>query len=176
MLICAVVVATELWLGQPWWCSCGSWKVASWDIWSSHNSQHLFDPYSFSHFLHGVIFCLVFRGLLKRSSTSMLFIWAMCLEGLWEIAENTPWIINRYREATISLDYFGDSIANSLVDLCCCALGFLLSERIPRLVAVTMIVVIELSMVFWIRDSLFLNILMLIYPVDAIREWQSFFL
>lgn len=114
MLVAMIVVMASM--GRRWWCACGSWSPASWDIWSSHNSQHLVDPYFFSHFLHGIIFFGFLQIVAGRAAMATRVMLAMAIEVGWELLENSPLIINRYREATISLDYFGDSIANSLVD------------------------------------------------------------
>ncbi len=173
--IAAVVALTTVQLrlqGRLWWCACGGWNIWSGDVWSSHNSQHLLDPYSFTHVLHGVIFC----GLLKRLFPRWQPIWrllaAVVVECLWEIVENTDFIINRYREATMSLDYFGDSVINSLGDILTCTLGFLLARRIGIWRSVVFFLVTEVILLFWIRDNLFLNIVMLVHPFDAIKAWQ----
>lgn len=158
--------------GRVWWCRAGDYLPWSWDIWTTHNSQHLIDPYTFTHILHGVLeFWLI--GLVFRR---MPLVWrvalAIFIEGTWEVAENTNYIINRYREATISLDYFGDSIINSLADILACGTGFVIAYKLRFLKSLALFVVTEIILIFWIRDSLLINILMLIYPIDAIKQWQ----
>ncbi|MEM9645523.1 MAG: DUF2585 family protein [Planctomycetota bacterium] len=182
----SVVVGGVLWrMGQPIWCQCGRWKIASWQVYSSHNSQHLVDPYTFTHVSHGLLFgmaWLVACRIGKRFQWSLPhpkklvvrgFFVAMTVESAWEIIENTPWIINRYREATISLDYFGDSVINSLGDLWACAIGFWIVGRLGWRPALALLVGMELALLLTIRDSLLLNVIMLTFPNDAIRQWQT---
>ncbi len=164
----------KLWTqGQPLWCSCGSWIPWSFDIWSKHNSQHLLDPYSGTHVEHGVIF---FGGLYLTQKWLPLewrLALAVAIESLWELVENSPFIINRYREATISLDYFGDSVLNSVADIACCAFGFFLASRFSWKISLAFLVAVELVLLFAIRDNLAINIIMLAWPIDAIKAWQS---
>ena len=171
----AVVVAAAYQLhrqGRVFWCACGQPFLWDGDIWSSHNSQHLFDPYSFTHVLHGVIFC----GLAWLALPRLRLVWrlwaATAVEALWEIFENTQFVIQRYREATIGLGYEGDSIANSMGDLACCALGFMLAWRLGVRRSVILFVVTELALLVTVRDNLTLNVLMLLCPIDAIKAWQ----
>ena len=171
LLLTAMVVQLHS-QGRMAWCACGRPFLWDGDIWSSHNSQHLFDPYSFTHILHGV----GFYGLLWLIFPRMRLIgrlWmATCIEALWEIFENTPFIIQRYREATIGLGYEGDSIANSLGDVGCCALGFILARYLGFRRSCIFILVIELLLLITVRDNLTLVMLMLIHPVEAIKTWQ----
>ena len=173
MAAVAILVATAAWLsfqGQPWWCACGGWNLSSWQVWSRHNSQHLVDPYSFSHVLHGLLFyALLCRLPVPRWSRFAL---ALGIEAGWEILENSEFIIRRYREATMSLDYFGDSVVNTLGDILFCALGYGLAARIPVRASVALFVVTELAMIATIRDSLLLNVLMLVWPLEAVKHWQ----
>ena len=122
-----VVAATVLlsFQGRVWWCQAGDYSPWSWNIWSTHNSQHVVDPYSFTHVLHGVLEFWLIGLVFRRMPLAWRFFVAILIESSWEVAENTSYIINRYREATISLDYFGDSIINSLADIVACASGFL---------------------------------------------------
>lgn len=168
--IAAVVLAG---MGQAWWCSCGSPVPWSWDTWSLHNSQHILDAYSFSHMQHGLVFFGVLALLGDRASIGTKLWAALGFEAAWEVLENTPMVIERYREATISLDYFGDSVANSMSDLAACWLGFEIARRLPWWGTVLLFVVVELAMLWAIHDSLILNVIMLLYPLDAIREWQA---
>lgn len=159
-------------MGRSWWCEGASLVPWSWDIWSMHNSQHLLDAYTFSHLQHGLVFYGLFFLLLRRQQRSSRFILAMALEASWEILENTPMIIQRYREATISLDYFGDTILNSLSDILACAAGFGLAAFLPAWSSVSLFALVEAVMLITIRDSLIINIIMLIAPVDTVRNWQ----
>lgn len=168
------LMTASLWLmGQPFWCKCGQWSVTSWDIWSLHNSQHIVDPYSFTHILHGVVLGGVFFFLPGSMSPWKKFLAAILLECCWEILENSAPVIERYRAATISKDYFGDSIANSASDVLACAIGYLLAARLRVIGAVAFFVVTEVVLLLTIRDSLILNVLMLVFPMDAVRQWQT---
>jgi hypothetical protein len=160
-------------MGQPFWCKTGDWIPWNWDTWSSHNSQHFIDAYSFSHLQHGLVFFAVLALLRDRISMGWKLAVGLVVEAGWEILENTPLIINRYREATVSLDYYGDSVANSFADLMACWLGFEIARRIPWWATLLLFVVVELAMVAVIKDSLILNVLMLVYPLEAVRQWQA---
>ncbi|WP_236624860.1 DUF2585 family protein [Rhodopirellula sp. SWK7] len=161
-------------MGRVWWCEKGDWVPWSFDVMSSHNSQHLFDPYALSHFEHGLGLWLVLAALLPTRISAFSKIVAIALiEAAWEILENTPMVIQRYREATVSLDYFGDSIANSTSDYLMCLAGIWLARRIDWRASVGVLVALELISLAWIRDSLLINIIMLTFPIDAIRDWQS---
>jgi hypothetical protein len=160
-------------MGRVWWCQAGDLRPWSWDVWSRHNSQHLLDPYSLSHVQHGLGLYLLLTALLGRRLPSHWRVLTVAIvEAAWEIVENTNWMIERYRETTISLEYYGDSILNSLGDYTTCLLGVLLASRLRWWATVGLFAALELISVLWIRDSLLLNILMLIHPVDAVRQWQ----
>lgn len=159
-------------MGRSWWCDCGSLNPWSWDIYSSHNSQHLLDPYSFTHVLHGVLFFAVLQLLPARFGTKARFLIAIVLECLWEILENSPIIIDRYRTATISLDYYGDAILNSVSDIVACGLGFWLAASLRWWWSVAFVIAVELLLLMTIRDCLVLNIIMLVCPIEAIKQWQ----
>ncbi|OQA27051.1 MAG: hypothetical protein BWY59_01176 [Verrucomicrobia bacterium ADurb.Bin345] len=158
--------------GRIVWCACGSPFLWDGDIWSSHNSQHLFDPYSFTHVLHGVLFCGLVCWLLPRVRRVWQLWIVTAIEAVWEIVENTPFVIQRYREATIGLGYEGDSIANSAGDLLCCALGFFLALKLGLRKSAILFVVVELALLLTVRDNLTLNVLMLLCPIEAIKSWQ----
>ena len=158
--------------GRIVWCACGQWNLWAGDIWSSHNSQHVFDPYSFTHVLHGLVFYGVLVWLWPRLSLAWRLTAAVFLEALWEILENAPFIIQRYREATIGLGYEGDSIINSFADIVCCGIGFVLARYLGWRRSAMLFVVTELVLLVWVRDNLTLNVLMLTCPVDAIKSWQ----
>lgn len=142
------------------------------DIWSSAQSQRVADPYSFSHVAHGLLFYGALWLVARRLPRRYRFLIAVCLEAVWEVLENSPVIINRYREATIAVGYEGDSILNSLCDIGMMALGFWFASRARPWTSVALLVSMELAMLVLVRDNLTLNILMLIHPVEAIKEWQ----
>jgi hypothetical protein len=173
-LLIVSLAAIELRLqGRMWVCACARARVWTPDAWSPETSQHLFDPYSFTHLLHGFAFC----GLLALTAPRLAARWRLCiavaLESLWEIVENTDAVINRYREATAALGYAGDTILNSVGDVVACGVGFVLARRLGWRLTLVAFAVIELILIFWIRDSLLLNVLMLLHPSDAIRSWQA---
>ena len=159
-------------MDQPLWCKCGGLTPWSWDIWSSHNSQHLVDPYFFTHVLHGVVLCGLLYWLPQWVSESSRFLTAVVLEAGWEILENSPMVIERYRAATISKDYFGDSIINSGGDLIACIVGYLLARQLGFRRSIVFFLLMEICLLLTIRDSLLLNVLMLIWPLDAVKQWQ----
>jgi len=158
--------------GRVWTCACGHWNLWAGDIWSAHNSQHVFDPYSFTHILHGVLFFWILTWLFKRWPFPWRLTLAILLEAIWEVAENAPFIIQRYREATIGLGYEGDSIVNSLSDILCCSVGFILARYLGFRLALAMFVAVEVLLALLVRDNLTLNILMLLCPIDAVKQWQ----
>jgi hypothetical protein len=159
--------------GRLWWCSCGYLLLWSGDPWSSDNSQHLLDPYSFTHILHGFLFC-GFLALVAPRLTELWQLWiVVSLEALWEVVENSEFVIRRYREETAALGYQGDTVVNSLSDIVLCGLGFVLAYRLGFRRTFVVFVLTEVALAIWIRDNLSLNILMLIYPIDVVREWQA---
>lgn len=167
------MVGALRWEGRRWWCECGRWNLWSGDVWGAHNSQHLVDPYAFTHLLHGVAFWWIVRACWPRMSGMGQALIVAVLEGLWEVWENSPFIIDRYRTATAAQGYVGDSIANSVGDLGACLAGFWLARRLGVRWSVVLFVVTEVVLGLWIRDGLLLNILMLVWPVEAIKVWQA---
>jgi len=158
--------------GRLYWCACGSIIPWSFQIQSKHNSQHILDPYTFSHILHGVIFFGMLWFFRKHLSAGWRLVAACTIEAAWELLENSPIIIERYRSATASVLYSGDSIANSVADIAWCALGFLLAMHLGLWKSILLIAVFEIGCLLWVRDNLTLNVIMLLYPIDAIRTWQ----
>ena len=170
----AVTAAIEYSMGRLPFCKCGIISLWSGNIWSNQNSQQLVDPYSFTHVLHGVMwYALLWLVFRNRVPTGMRLVLAVLVEGGWEILENSSMIIDRYRAATISLDYYGDSIFNSMGDILCVVLGFELARRLPVRATVIGVIAVELTLLWWIRDNLTINIIMLIHPIEAIKHWQS---
>jgi hypothetical protein len=177
LLLCLAIVAAaagiEYAMGRITMCKCGYIKLWHGGRGDSEMSQHLTDWYSYSHVLHGIIFYWLLTVVAKgRLSMAARLVIAMGLEAGWELFENTPFIINRYRSVTISRDYYGDSIVNSVGDMLCMLVGFLLAARLPAWVTVFLLIATEVSLLALIRDNLTLNIIMLIHPVEWIKQWQ----
>ncbi len=159
--------------GRVWWYKLGDYNIYVHQAWgSSHTSQHLFDPYTFTHILHGVMFFWIAGVIFSKLSLSWRFFIAICVEAGWEVLENTNFIIEKYRENTASFDYFGDSILNSVGDVAACAIGFWIAVKLGWWRSLIFFGAVELVLLVWIRDSLLLNILMLVHPLDSIRAWQ----
>lgn len=175
IVLIILVIATTLILqyqGRNWFAANGTFYLWIGDAWSDQNSQHWADPYSFSHVLHGILFF----GLLYFFSDKLSWMWrfniAVLLEALWEILENSSIIINRYRDAG-ALGYTGDSIINSVADLFCCGLGFVIAHYLGLTKSIILFILVEIGLILTIRDSLTINVIMLIHPIEAIKEWQS---
>ncbi len=166
--------AVELrWQGRLWLCSCGHFRLWLGDAWGSETSQQLFDPYSFTHMLHG----FAFAGRLALLRPLENWRWRVALAGAaeaaWEVFDNTEYVINRYRETTAALGYNGDTVVNSLGDIIACTAGVLLARRLGALKSLLVFALTEAVLLFWIRDSLLLNILLLVYPSEKLRAWQA---
>lgn len=171
--IIALTAAYLLWIGREPICKCGYIKLWHGEVVSSENSQHISDWYTPSHIIHGFLFF----GLLWLVARKLAFGWrlgiATLVEAAWEIVENSDAVIERYRSVTISLDYYGDSVLNVVADIGAMILGFLLASRLPVWATVAVILVFETGTISLIRDGLALNVLMLLYPLDAVADWQA---
>ena len=159
-------------MGRLPWCACGTIELWHGEVFSSENSQQFTDWYTFSHIVHGVLFYAVLWLVARRWPLGIRFLIAMGIEVSWEVLENTDYIINRYREDTAALNYHGDSVVNSVGDYLAAMLGFVMAAWLPLRATVIAVVLLETVPAFVIRDNLTLNVIMLIRPVDAIREWQ----
>ncbi len=171
-LAIAVAVMILQWQGRVVWCQIGDYLPWSWNIWSPHTSQHIIDPYSFTHVFHGVIEFWLIGLIFRKVPMAWRLLIAVMIESSWEILENSTYIIQRYRESTISLDYFGDSIINSISDILCCATGFVIAYKLRFWRSLALFVITEIILTVAIRDSLIINIVMLVYPIEAIKQWQ----
>jgi hypothetical protein len=158
-------------LGRQWWCGLGDFAI--WNFEAKHSSQHIIDWYTFSHIIHGFLFFGALHACRSKVPTHLHLSLALLFEACWEVVENSPFIIDRYRTVTIALDYYGDAIFNSIADVGFCTLGFLFAARFPWKVTVSIAIAFELFTLYFIRDNLTLNVIMLLWPIDAIREWQS---
>jgi len=163
-----------LWLeGRSIFCSCGVFRVWSGDPCSATNSQQLFDPYSFTHILHGFLLFWLVALTLRRKVGAAWQLWlALTLEAAWEVFENTRFVIERYRAETAALGYTGDTIVNSFGDLTCAVVGFLVAQKLGAIRSVIVFLVLEVILTIWIHDSLLLQLLMLVHPVQTIKLWQ----
>src|SRR5437763_9822857 len=172
-LVILAVAAVELAMARNPICTCGTV-----DLWvglrdSPKTSQMLFDWYSLSHIVHGLIFYAALWLVARRTPIERRFLAALVIEAAWEVAENSPFVIDRYRSATTAIGYSGDSVINSISDILMMGVGFLLARKLPVWAAVVLLVILELVPLFMIRDNLTLNVWMLLAPNDSLRAWQA---
>ncbi|PTD22139.1 DUF2585 domain-containing protein [Sphingomonas fennica] len=170
--IAAIAIATLLAMGRPPICTCGTIELWHGAV-DAGNSQHVADWYTPSHVVHGFLFYALGWLLLRRRPVGERLVLAVLIEAAWEVIENTPFVIDRYREATIALGYTGDSVLNSAADIGWMVLGFLLAWRLPVAATVALAAALELLALWVIRDNLTLNVLMLLWPIEAVRAWQG---
>jgi hypothetical protein len=170
-LVLTMIVALRA-EGRHFFCSCNQFLIWVGDVCGSSNSQQLFDPFSFTHILHGFLLFCIISLLFTRMAPRWQLLLAMVSEAAWEIFENTPFVINRYRAETAALGYQGDTIINSFGDLMCAFVGFVIARRLGFRRSAIVFLIVEVILVISIRDSLLLEILMLIFPIDAMKHWQ----
>ena len=173
MAIVLVTTAILLAMGRPPICTCGTIDLWVSSTTSAKTSQMLADWYSASHGVHGFLFYGFLWLVARRWPVGRRFAVALLIEAAWEIVENTPLIINRYREATVALGYTGDSVLNSMSDIAMMGMGFLAARKLPLWAAILVVAVLELVPLYAIRDNLTLNVWMLLAPNDAVRAWQA---
>jgi uncharacterized membrane protein YjdF len=179
IIIVLIFIAAAIQLhrqGRSWWCGCRPFVWTS-NAWSSLTSQTFLDPYSFTHLMHGFMFAgillVLFRYVVKQNvSTSWRLVIALVAEAAWEILENTNAVIDRYRATTAFLGYRGDTVVNSIGDIVCCGVGVLIARKLGWLRSLPIFLATEIVLLFWIRDSLLLEIIMLLHPFDVIKKWQ----
>ena len=176
-LACAVAIVLQaaalLAMGRPAICTCGIVKLWHGIVDSSENSQHLNDWYTLTHVTHGVLFYFLLWLVFPRSPIAWRLILAVAIEAGWEVFENTSFVIERYRQSALARGYVGDSVVNSVFDTFATVIGFLLTHALPRWGAIVLVLALELSLLVGIRDSLVLNIVQLIYPIEAVDRWQA---
>lgn len=173
LLMIAIAAAILLFMGRNPICTCGTVKFWVDETNSADSSQHIADWYTLSHIIHGFIFYGILWVAVRRRPLGERLLGAIFIEAAWEIFENTDMVINRYREATIALGYVGDSVLNSVSDILFMVLGFFFAARAPVWMTVVLAIFFELLAGWVIRDNLTLNVVMLLYPLEAIKTWQG---
>jgi hypothetical protein len=173
LLLVALAAVALYAMGRPPICTCGEVKLWAGAVQSADNSQHLADWYTPSHIIHGFLFYLLGWLFLRRNPAGDRLVMAVAIEAAWELIENSDYMINRYRDATIALGYTGDSIINSVADIGWMLVGFFIARTLPVWATVALAIGFELLALWVIRDNLTLNVLMLVWPIDAIKAWQA---
>ena len=168
-----LAASAEFLEGRKLWGTSGEPGIWSGEVLSSHNSQYLFDPYTFTHLTHGILIYGALWWLMRDRPLRQRAIVALVLECGWEVLENSNFVIQRYRAQTLALNYFGDSVMNSMADILTCMTGFLIASKLPTRATVVLALALEVGLALWIRDGLLLNIVMLIHPLHAIAAWQA---
>ena len=169
LLLMIVLLRTQ---GRLLLCACGEFEIWTSDTCSSNNSQQLFDPYSFTHVVHGFLFFYLVVLVFRRLAGGWQVVLTLALEAAWEVFENSSFVIERYRTATAALGYQGDTVVNSIGDLACALIGFLIARQVGIRGSLILFALFELILILWIRDSLLLQILMLVTPIETIKLWQ----
>ena len=167
-----ITASLELRMGRSFAYTHGPVRLWVGDVNSDQNSQQIFDPYSVTHVIQGALFYGVTYVAMGPASIGARAVVALAVESAWEAYENTDTVINRYRAATIALGYYGDSVTNSVADIVCCVIGFVLARRLAWWWTVSWVVVTEIVLAIAIHDNLTLNVIMLIRPIEAIKQWQ----
>ncbi|MGL4199323.1 MAG: DUF2585 domain-containing protein [Allorhizobium sp.] len=172
-VIILVQILSQYLMGRIWICECGYVKLFEAGVNTPGNSQHLFDWYTPSHIIHGFLFYGLGWLVLRNKPLTAKLALAAFIEAVWEVLENSPIIIDRYRSATIAVGYTGDSILNSGMDMVAMIAGFLFAARMPVWLTVLIAIAFEVLTTIIIRDNLTLNVLMLVWPIEAVRTWQG---
>jgi hypothetical protein len=170
-IVALAVLALRL-EGQRWWCACGGARPWISNVWTEHCSRHLADPYTLTHVSHGLIFFAALAWLRPKWSLAARLCISIGIAALWEVVENSSFVIDRYRNHTMSVEYLGDSVANALGDIAACVLGFAFAHRFGLLAALLAFFAMEVALAIMIRDNLTLSTLMLIHPFEGIKAWQ----
>jgi hypothetical protein len=173
IMVFSAVAVIELYFGHSPFGPDGQFGFWDGNVWGNENSQRVADAYSFTHIIHGMLFYALLWLVARKLPVRYRFLMALILEGGWELLENSSFIINRYREATIALGYVGDSVLNSVSDVGMMAIGFLIARMSRLWISIALIIALEIGCLFWVRDNLTLNIIMLIHPIESIKVWQS---
>src|SRR3989344_3313191 len=173
LFVMVIAGGIEIWYGRSLLGPDGRFGLWDGNIWGSENSQRVADAYSFSHIIHGMLFYAFLWLVARKVPMKYRFVIALVMEALWELLENSPIIIDRYRAATIAQGYVGDSVLNSVSDIAMAGIGFVITKYSKIWVTVALIILMEVGCLFWIRDNLTLNIVMLAYPIESLKIWQS---